>query len=235
MRTSPTPMRRDATRRTLAVGLVAVLALVGVACSDDGGDDSTPTTTSPSTSEDASITTEAGGSNTTEEGATTTTEESGATTTAPAGEDGRTALTEAEAKAQLQSLMGRYGSSLGAIRARGSLDELSLQSLTAAFTATQARAELDGIRQLGGVQAIRPDAPIPQVGSVQLSDATATCAAGTVELTGVTDLVVTEVQAQPPYYFRLKPAESDAPSPGWRLDFLTFSTDGSPLDAGRCA
>ncbi|HXH56331.1 hypothetical protein [Iamia sp.] len=50
----------------------------------------------------------------------------------------------------------------------------------------------------------------------------------------MTDLVSTEVDARPPYYFRLVRAPDGAPSPGWRIDFFTFSTDGVPLEAARC-
>ncbi|HXH56332.1 hypothetical protein [Iamia sp.] len=68
--------------------------------------------------------------------------------------------------------MGRYRAGLDAIRARNALDERALQSLTAAFTAPQAQHELEGLRQLGGVEAIRPDAATPSVPGVELLDAT---------------------------------------------------------------
>ncbi|WCO66425.1 hypothetical protein PO878_18155 [Iamia majanohamensis] len=237
MRTSPSHVRRPSARRVAAALVVAGLVLAGAACGDGGDETSTPTTTAPAGAEGSTTTAAGGGATTTapaDDDAPATTEADEATPTTVAGDDADV-LTVDEAGAQLQALLNGYRSALISIRGAGTIDERSLQVLSAAFTSAAAEGEISGLRQIGGAAALNPSPPALGAEAVDLTEATATCASGTVQVSGLDQVTVTPVQLGEPHYFRIVPAPEGAPSPGWRIDFLRFSTDGTPLDEAACS
>lgn len=237
MRTSPSHVRRPSARRVVAALVVAGVVLTGVACGDGGDETSTPTTTAPAGAEGSTTTGAGGGATTTApaaDDAPATTEVDEATPTTVAGDDADV-LTVAEAGAQLQALLNGYRSALGAMRADGAIDERALRNLSAVFTGPRANSEIDGLRQTGGVAALNPSPPTLTVSDVAVTEATATCAAGTAVVPEAAQLFSVPVEVRPPYYFRLVPAPEGAPSPGWRLEFFTFSNDGQPLAEAACS
>lgn len=231
MRTSPLGMLRPRRRAPLLIlsALALVTALGGACSDDDAGAEPTPTTTAPVTT-DPGATTDPGDDGTTtapddDEPGTT---ESG--TTAPDATPGDDAevLTAGEAEAQLDALVTAYADALTATAASQALDERSLASFHAAFTGTRAQQELEGLQQ-AGVAVLNPAPVEVAVTEVDLEEAVARCASGTVVVEGLGAAVVPPVEVVQPYYFRLVPAAEGAAAPAWRLDFFNFSDNGVPL------
>lgn len=234
MRTSPLGMRRRLRRAPLlTLSALALVVALGAACSDDGGeDDASPTTTSPTTE-----TTTGGdeGSTTVAPDETTTTEAPEATEPGTIPGDDADVLTAEQAQAQLDALLATYRQALVDAKAANALDERTLRDLSGAFTSSYASAQLAAVQQ-AGLDRVSAAPPELAVSEVEVTDATATCAAGTAVVEGVEALVdfgVTEVVQ--PFYFRLEPAADGAAAPAWRIAFANFSTDGQPLEDASCA
>lgn len=171
-------------------------------------------------------------SSTTDGEATTTTAEPGASTTVPG--DDADVLTAEEATAQLQSLLNNYRATVVGIRTRGAVDEAAQRDLSGVYSGQRIETEL-GFFQSVGPAGMNPQPPAVGVSKVQVTEATATCASGTADLAGVSQLFTVPLDVKQPYYYRLVPAAEGAPSPGWRLDYLSFSRDGQPLEQARCS
>lgn len=230
-------MRRRVRRAPLvALSTLVLVVALGAACSDDGDDDATtPTTTSPATTEAADDDGDQGGTTTTEppEEGTSTSEAGGTTEPGAVPGDDADVLTAEQARAQLDALLAAYRQGLVDASASRTLDERILVSFSGAFTGQRADQELTAL-QGAGVDVLNPTPPEVTVGDVEVTDATGSCAAGTAVIEGMKDFVVPPVDVAQPYYFRLVPAADGADAPAWRLDFLNFSNNGTPLEV-TCA
>lgn len=234
MRTSPLGMRRRLRRAPLLLSILALVVALGAACSDDGGDDegTNPTTTSPSTTAPD----EGDG----DEGTTTSSEpdDSSTTTADPADPeavpgDEVDVLTADQAQAQMEALLAAYRQGVAEAAASGTLDERTLAAFSGAFTGQRAGTELDALQQ-AGVEILNPEPPEVTVAEVEVTSATAGCAAGTATIEGISGFVTTPVDTVQPYYFRLVPAPEGSAAPAWRLSFLNWSNNGEPLAEATC-
>jgi hypothetical protein len=239
MHTSPPGMRRRVRRAPLlALSTLVLVVSLGAACSDDGdGDETSPTTTSPATTEAPED--DGGGDDgtTTEppEEETTTSEAGGTTEPGAVPGDEADVLTAEQAQAQLDALLAAYRQAVVDAKAANALDERTLRSLNGAFTASYASAQLRAIQQ-AGLDKVNPTPPELAVSEVEVTEATATCAAGTAVVEGVEQIIDFGVdEIIQPFYFRLEPAADGAAAPDWRIAFANFSTDGGPLGEAACA
>ncbi len=215
---------------TLVVSTLLVVVL-GAGCSDDdGGDETSPTTTSPATTEPAD---DQGPTTEPPEETTSPSEPTGTTEPGAVPGDDADVLTAEQARAQLEALVAEYRRGVAEAAANRALDERTLVALSGAFTGQKADAELDALQQ-AGVEILNPTPPEVRVAGVQVTSATAGCAAGTATIEGISGFVTTPVETVQPYYFRLVPAAEGAAAPAWRLSFLNFSTDGGPLTEATC-
>lgn len=224
MRTSPEHVRRPLAPRALSVALVALLALVGASCGDDGAEQSTPSTTAPATT--ATTTTPPD-----TDGSTTTTGGGGATTppTTSPGPAAADVLTPAEAEAELARILERYRAELQGAKQRNALDEQFQAGLASVLLPALRDNELDVLRRIGAPGSLADSIAPAAIGTVEVGTGDGSCTSGTARIDFTP--FYGAAAAGPKTYFYKMTAEDGG---GWRLAAVGFTESGEPFPAAVC-